>query len=39
VPIQLACLYLHRRRQDPKARLFMDFMVEHIQAEMARLPL
>ena len=39
VPIQLACLYMHRRRQDPKARLFIDFMVDHIQSEMAQLPL
>jgi LysR family transcriptional activator of dmlA len=27
VPIQMACLYSHRRKQDPKARLFIDFMV------------
>lgn len=26
VPVQMACLYTHRRRQDPKARLFMEFM-------------
>ncbi len=31
VPVQMGCLYLHRRRQDPKARLFIDFMVQHIQ--------
>ena len=30
VPIQLACLYMHRRRQDPKTRLFIDFMAERI---------
>lgn len=24
-PIQMACLFTHRRLQDPKARLFMDF--------------
>ena len=35
LPIQLACLYMHRRRQDPKARLFIDFMVEHITANIA----
>lgn len=29
-PIQMACLYTHRRRQDPKSRLFMDFMVGKI---------
>jgi DNA-binding transcriptional LysR family regulator len=34
VPIQMACLYMHRRRQDPKARLFIDFVVEHIMASM-----
>jgi len=26
VPVQMACLYTHRRRQDPKSRLFMEFM-------------
>ncbi len=35
VPIQMACLYSHRRRQDPKARLFIDFMVEHIRRSLA----
>ena len=34
VPIQLACLYMHRRRQDPKTRLFIDFMAERIQAAL-----
>ena len=29
-PIQMACLYTHRRRQDPKTRLFMDFMTKRI---------
>ena len=29
-PIQMACLYTHRRRQDPKTRLFMDFMTARI---------
>lgn len=28
VPIQMACLYTHRRKQDPKTRLFIDFMVD-----------
>ena len=32
IPIQMGCLYSHRKRQDPKARLLMDFMVAHIQA-------
>jgi len=30
VPIQLACLYTHRRHQDPKTRLFIDFMAERV---------
>lgn len=30
VPIQMACLYTHRRHQDPKTRLFMEFMVAQI---------
>lgn len=34
VPIQMACLYVHRRRQDPKARLLMEFMVGHIQKSL-----
>ena len=25
-PVQMACLYTHKRHQDPKARLFIDFM-------------
>lgn len=31
-PIQMACLFTHRRRQDPKTRLFMEFMIERISA-------
>jgi DNA-binding transcriptional LysR family regulator len=34
-PIQMACLFTHRRRQDPKARLFMEFVIERI-AEAVR---
>lgn len=34
VPIQLACLYMHRKRQDPKARLLIDFMADHIRREL-----
>ncbi|WP_341368590.1 LysR family transcriptional regulator [Yoonia sp. BS5-3] len=30
MPVQMACLYMHRRHQDPKTRLFMDFMIERI---------
>lgn len=29
-PIQMACLYTHRKRQDPKSRLFMEFMIDRI---------
>ncbi|WP_380057942.1 LysR family transcriptional regulator [Falsihalocynthiibacter sp. SS001] len=29
-PIQMACLFTHRRRQDPKTRLFMEFMIDKI---------
>lgn len=35
-PIQMACLYTHRRRQDPKARLFMDFMIARIGTIVAQ---
>lgn len=30
VPVQMACLYTHRRGQDPKTRLFMDFVIDRI---------
>lgn len=29
-PVQMACLYTHRRHQDPKTRLFMDFMTDRV---------
>lgn len=29
-PVQMACLYTHRRHQDPKTRLFMDYTVDRI---------
>jgi DNA-binding transcriptional LysR family regulator len=29
-PIQLACLFTHRRKQDPKTRLFMEYFIERI---------
>lgn len=35
VPVQMACLYMHRKGQDPKTRLFIDFMIDHIVKEMA----
>lgn len=31
-PVQMACLFTHRRRQDPKTRLFMEFVIERIGA-------
>ena len=34
VPIQMACLFTHRRRQDPKTRLFMDFVIGRIGAKI-----
>lgn len=34
VPIQMACLFTHRRRQDPKSRLFMDFMIQRIASSI-----
>ena len=33
-PIQLACLFTHRRRQDPKARLFMEFVIDRIERQI-----
>lgn len=31
-PIQMACLFTHRRMQDPKTRLFMEFIIDRIGA-------
>ena len=36
IPIQMGCLYTHRRRQDPKARLLIDFLVTHILTSMPK---
>lgn len=33
-PIQMACLFTHRRRQDPKTRLFMEYVIERISASV-----
>lgn len=33
-PVRLACLYTHRRYQDPKARLFIEFMSAHLEREV-----
>ncbi|ARE38809.1 Transcriptional regulator, LysR family [Rhodovulum sp. P5] len=31
---QLACLFPHKRNQDPKSRLFIEFMADRIKAEL-----
>ncbi|SLN23839.1 HTH-type transcriptional regulator DmlR [Roseovarius litorisediminis] len=36
IPIQMGCLYTHRRRQDPKIRLFIDFVVNHILEKLPK---
>lgn len=33
-PVQMACLFAHRRGQDPKVRLFMEFMIEKIAVDI-----
>ncbi|MGB0409946.1 MAG: LysR family transcriptional regulator [Pikeienuella sp.] len=35
LPVQMACLYSHRRHQDPKARLFMEFMSARMEDALA----
>lgn len=35
LPIQISVLYTHRRHQDPKARLFMEFMASRIRTDIA----
>ena len=35
MPVQVAVLYTHRRHQDPKARLFMEFAIERVRAALA----
>lgn len=32
IPVRMACLFTHKRRQDPKTRLFMEFMVARMGA-------
>ncbi|AUR02527.1 transcriptional regulator, LysR family [Phaeobacter inhibens] len=34
VPVQLACLYTHRRHQDPKTRLFMEYMTARLASAL-----
>ncbi|MCX7644756.1 MAG: LysR family transcriptional regulator [Rhodobacteraceae bacterium] len=38
LPVQIGFLYLHRRLQDPKVRLFLDFMGARIKAALAAAP-
>ncbi|PYG28783.1 LysR family transcriptional regulator [Pelagimonas varians] len=33
-PIQMACLFTHRKRQDPKTRLFMEYVITRISEEV-----
>ena len=33
-PAQLACLYPHKRFQDPKIQLFIDFMVKRCKQQL-----
>jgi DNA-binding transcriptional LysR family regulator len=35
-PTQLSCLTLHRRLRDPKIRLFTDFIITRVRADMDR---
>ena len=35
VPVQLGCLYAHRRHQDPKTRLLIDFMADRITVALS----
>lgn len=37
-PVSLACVFPHKRLQDPKSRLFIDFMVSAIKQVLADLP-
>ncbi|KPA22062.1 HTH-type transcriptional regulator DmlR [Shimia sp. SK013] len=36
VPVQMALLYTHRRHQDPKTRLFIDWMTPRVQTELKK---
>ena len=37
ISIQMACLYPHKRKQDPKSRLFIDFMADRMERTIAEL--
>lgn len=34
LPVQLACLYTHRRHQDPKSRLFMEYVTDRLARDV-----
>ena len=36
LPATFGCLYPHRRYQDPKIRLFIDFMIDHGRKALQR---
>lgn len=36
LPVQLGCLYAHRRHQDPKVRLFIDFMAARMSRKLKK---
>ena len=36
--VQIGCLYPHRRKQDPKTRIFIDFISNIIGAELSSMP-
>ena len=38
-PVQMACLFTHRRMQDPKTRLFMDYVISRISDSVRDSPL
>ena len=38
-PVQMACLFRHRRMQDPKTRLFMDYVISRISDSVRDSPL
>jgi len=37
-PVSLACIFPHKRLQDPKSRLFIDFMIAAIKQALSDLP-
>ena len=37
-PVSLACIFPHKRLQDPKSRLFIDYMVAVVKKALAAIP-